>query len=167
MCHVFFILIWRREALCSQSNKSEVIIKNINANIYTIDKNVLQLHISLYDFSYVLHDVIIWNKVNNYLYGTYHNNVIRTLLLLLMLLCWVQASHYWLGTVIQKTSIEKSYEKHLNNDFQFIQILKVIRTDSIRGLSNFNETKIFKKRFAEPTWAIVCGSSFNSRFEDW
>ena len=59
MCHVFFILIWRREALCSQSNKCEVIIKNINANIYTIDKNVLQLHISLHDFSYVLHDVII------------------------------------------------------------------------------------------------------------
>ena len=27
--------------------------------------------------------------------------------------------------------------------------IKVIRKDSIRGLSNFNETKIFKKRFAE------------------
>ena len=102
------------------------------------------------NFRMFLYDVgIISNKVNNYLYRTYHRNVRRTLLLLLMLLCWVQASHYWLGTVIQKTSIEKSYEKHLNNDIQCIHILKVIRTDSIRGLSNFNETKIFKKRFAE------------------
>ena len=116
----------------------------------------------------LLYDVvIISNKVNHYLYRTYHNNVRRMLLLLLMMLCWVQASHYWLGTVIQKTSIEKSYEKHLNNDFQCFHTLKVIRTDSIRGLSNCNETKIFKKRFAEPTWAIVCGSSFNPRFEDW
>ena len=93
--------------------------------------------------------VIISNKVNNYLYRTYHSNVRRTLLLLLMLLCWIQASYYWLGTIIQKTSIEKSYEKHLNNDFQCFHTLKVICKDSIRGLSNFNETKIFKKRFAE------------------
>ena len=96
-----------------------------------------------------LYDVVITlNKVNSYLYRTYHNNVRRALLLLLMLLCWVQASHYWLGTVIQKTSIEKSYEKYLNNDFQCFGTLKVIRTDSTRGLSSFNETKILKKRFA-------------------
>ena len=63
----------------------------------------------LYD---VVNDVvIISNKVNNYLY---------------------KASHYWLGTVIQKTSIEKSHEKHLNNDFHCFHTLKVIRTDSIK-----------------------------------
>ena len=109
--------------------------------------------------------VIVSNKVNNYLYRTYHSNVKRTLLLP-MLLCWVQASHYWLGTVIQKTSIEKSYEKHLNIDFQCFHTLKVIRTGFIRGLSNFNETKILKKRFASRTWAAVSGSSFNPRFKD-
>ena len=119
-------------------------------------------------FRMFLYDVvIISNKVNEYLYRTYHNNVRRTLLLLLMLLCWFQASHYWLGTVIQKNSMKKSYEKHLNNGFQCFDTLNVIRTDSIRALSNFNETKILKKRFAEPTWAGVSGSSFNPRFEDW
>ena len=90
--------------------------------------------------------VIISNKVNNYLYRTYHNKVIRRLLLLLILLCWVQANHYWLGTVIQKTSIKRSYEKHLNNDFKCFHTLKVIRTDSIGGLSNFSETKILKNQ---------------------
>ena len=119
-------------------------------------------------FRMFLYDVvIISNKVNNYLYRTYHSNVRRTLLLLLMLLCWVQASHYWLGTVIQKTSTEKSYEKYLSNDFQCFHTLKVIRTDSIEGLSNFSETKILKKRFAELTWVVVSGSTFNLRFEDW
>ena len=71
-----------------------------------------------YNYKFFLYDfwhVFAWcchlsNKVNNYLYRIYHNNVRRTLLLLLMLLCWVQVSHYWLGTVIQKISIEKSYE---------------------------------------------------------
>ena len=77
-------------------------------------------------FRMFLHDVvIISNKVNNYLHRTYHNNVKRTLLLLHMLLFWVQASHYWLGKVIQKTSIEKIYEKHSKNDLQCFHTLKV------------------------------------------
>ena len=129
-------------------------IKNNNANIYIIDKNILQLHIFLYNFL----RVIISNKVNNCLYRIYHNSV---------MLCWVQASHYWLGMVIQKTSIEKSYEKYLNNDFQCFHTLKVIRMDSIGGLSNFNETKILKKGFAEPTWVVASGSSFTPRSKDW
>ena len=115
-------------------------------------------------FCYV---VIISNKVNNYLHRTYHNNIRRMLLIWMMLLCWVQASQYWLSTVIQKTSIGKSYKKHLSNDFQCFPTLKVIRTDSIRGLSNFKETKILKKCLAEPTWAVISGSSFNHRFEGW